>query len=567
MRRHALGAVLALGALAVAALMTAATALPAGVDTARFKFAPSIDAPWANYGPGHGKDSPVAAIALCRSAPWDTTNLFPAPSAGEVDAIVNDPVNNTGASNLGCQTPQNESTIAVNPTDPNNLIAGANDYRVVSVTGLNDGSGWAYYSLNGGATWGNVQLPGLTQQTGGKGNFKNVNAAGDPVLAFGPDGTAYYANIVFSRTGFASGIVVSVSTDKGQTWSEPNMVTYTSAGNFLHDKEWIAAGPNGKVVVTWTRFNLGAHQAGYVESPIVGAISYDKGKTWNRQSFPISDDTRPFNQGSQVAFASNGDLYVAYEAGDPATGYQTDALVLARSTDEGRSFQQRSIARIFDDLDCYPVFNGRQTLTDMHFRLNSYPSLSINPTGSGPIALTWSDQQGVGTCGTGGTTFTGTTANKVKLVTGTWVGGFSAPTVVAPNAADKVFPSVATRGGTTVISYYTRAYAPTHNPAACNWRIADGVTTPIPAVEPIAHSVCLDYASSTLSGGVWGAEKRLTSDGSNPFVQFADGAFIGDYTHIAIGSHGKAHASWTDFRGRPGVTPNNQDVYVSSYTP
>ena len=50
----------------------------------------------------------------------------------------------------------------------------------------------------------------------------------------------------------------------------------------------------------------------------------------------------------------------------------------------------------------------------MHFRLNSYPSMSVDPV-SGVISLAWADQQGSGTCGHGGSSFTGTTSNQVKL--------------------------------------------------------------------------------------------------------------------------------------------------------
>jgi hypothetical protein len=60
---------------------------------------------------------------------------------------------------------------------------------------------------------------------------------------------------------------------------------------------------------------------------------------------------------------------------------------------------------------------------------------------------------------------------------------------------------------------------------------------------------------------------RLTSEGSNPYIEFANGSFIGDYSQTAIGSDGIAHSVWTDFRGRPGVTTANQDVYTARYTP
>src|SRR5262249_53505190 len=155
-------------------------------------------------------DSPLTAVGLCRSSPFNTLGAY-APTS-DVDVIVGDPINNSGASNLGCRTPQNETTVAVNPTNANNVIAGANDYRVCcDFTGLNDATGGAYASFDGGLTWTNVIVPGLTAETGGTGNFKRVDSAGDPSMAFGPDGTAYYANPVFSRGSPASGIAVSVS--------------------------------------------------------------------------------------------------------------------------------------------------------------------------------------------------------------------------------------------------------------------------------------------------------------------------------------------------------------------
>jgi hypothetical protein len=60
---------------------------------------------------------------------------------------------------------------------------------------------------------------------------------------------------------------------------------------------------------------------------------------------------------------------------------------------------------------------------------------------------------------------------------------------------------------------------------------------------------------------------RLTVQSSNPYVEFADSSFIGDYSQVALCGNGVAHASWTDFRGYPGVTPPNQDVLVSNFTP
>jgi hypothetical protein len=107
---------------------------------------------------------------------------------------------------------------------------------------------------------------------------------------------------------------------------------------------------------------------------------------------------------------------VAHEGASPATGYTTDATVVARSTDDGQTFTNVEIGRVFDDPDCYPVFADRQTLTGEHFRLNGYPSFSVDPV-TGRLAVAWADDQGAGTCGSGASTFTGTAMGGVRCAT------------------------------------------------------------------------------------------------------------------------------------------------------
>ena len=152
------------------------------------------------------------------------------------------------------------------PTDPDHIVASSGDYNANRGTSTGPdarGEGVQFYtSFDGGVTWTNVQVPGLTAETGGQGQFAHVDSAGDPAMSIAPDGTVYYANIVFNRDNPASGVAVSVSHDGGLTWGAPNMVTWVKAGNFFNDKEWIVGGPNGKAVVTWTVFYQGPHGAG-----------------------------------------------------------------------------------------------------------------------------------------------------------------------------------------------------------------------------------------------------------------------------------------------------------------
>jgi len=128
-----------------------------------------------------------------------------------------------------------------------------------------------------------------------------------------------------------------------------------------------------------------------------------------------------------------------------------------------------------------------------------------------------------------------------------------------------VFPAVAAGNGKIAVTYYTRDYAIDSASSICHLKtnpVASGI-----APVPSANSVCLDYAArSATSGGGFGVQTRLSTQSSNPYVQFADGSFIGDYSQVAM-SGGTAWGAWTDFRGNPGVTPANQDVMIQSFTP
>jgi hypothetical protein len=82
---------------------------------------------------------------------------------------------------VGDQTPQNETDIAIDPTDPDNLIGGANDYRFfVESEGRYDGSAAAYVSHNGGATWTNEFMPGISEE-----NLRHVPGRGRPGVRLG----------------------------------------------------------------------------------------------------------------------------------------------------------------------------------------------------------------------------------------------------------------------------------------------------------------------------------------------------------------------------------------------
>jgi hypothetical protein len=514
---------------------------------------------------GSGAEAPNAPGALCQTYLPNTNpyrNPFP-----NVNQINNDLVVQAGTQE-GCPTAQNETTIAVNPYNPKNLVAGANDYRLFNPRiGRNDGSGWAYVTFDGGHTWKNVLPPKLAFHTGGEGALSYMDAVGDPSISFGPNNTVYYSNLVFSRVvptdgaAQASGQVVSVSRDGGLTWSEPRILRVdgvTAAGTpvrtlLFNDKNWIAADPrSGTVYVTWTQFVFGETGA-YVESPIVMSKSTDFGNTWSpivrvspsRTGF--GGGITPYAQGSNPVVGRDGSLYVAHQASVCAdlscTGFEDhDAVVVSTSRNGGRTFSHTEVDINFN-FPFNPVI-GRSTLTGQNFRINSFPLASYDPV-TDHVWLTWADDRNGQYTPEGASVRTN---GDVFVARGRHGENWS-NTMAVGSPQDEVFPAVTSLAGRVAVSYYTRKYDPA--------------------------GIGLDYAYSAAWGrGIDGARvRRITTQTQNPQVQFTQanpdgtqiqGVFIGDYTGIAMGWDFQLHPCWVDFRGRPGVNTPNQDAYTQS---
>jgi BNR repeat-like domain len=499
----------------------------------------------------HPVTGSLGYFSVCRYAPFTSNTFYNAFPLSNVDAIIGD---TTFALNGGttCYNPQNEMNIVSNPTNANNLVTSSNDYRY----GFQE---YIYYSTDHGATWHDVLLPGWSNLTGANGVFKTAPAGGDPVLSFAPDGTLYFSALgyTFYANRTADVIGVSVSHDGGQTWSAPHLVARQGATNFFDDKEWVAAGSNGEVIVTWTRFNQGPHGAGYIASPIVYSISHDFGNNWTGPA-QVSDTSHPYNQGSSPVIAPNGTIYVGYEGGTPSSGYAGDATIIAKSTNGGASWTNTEIGRVFDDYNCYPLnlSQGRQRLSYEQFRLNSFPTLALDPT-TGKLAVVWADDRANSSCGwEKGGSFSGITHNEVIMSTSTNGSTWTTPTAITGNTDDVSFPSVSANAGRTVVGYYTRNYSPVTTD--CTQALING-NDPTTIVYG-THPICLDYAARSSSDS-FATESRLTSQSSNPYMNFA-GSFIGDYTGVNVDSNGAASAAWTDNRGNPGLTTPNQDVVV-----
>jgi hypothetical protein len=480
--------------------------------------------------------------------------------------------------------PQNETAIAVDPNNPNRVVASANDYvsrtwacsiGATPCSALGDGYSGTYYSNDGGATWAGVSsdpthlgtlIPGVTRLTGGP-----YDAGGDPSLAFDSNGHVFYAGLGFNRTSAPNTVAVNkgtFDTSGALHWALPTFINQTTSPSTLNDKEWIAADSHAsspfrdRVYVSWTRFIFNAHTGAYVQSPIFFASSSDGGATFTAPA-NISANVL-YDQGSRPIVAADGTLYVIFEG---STRLATlDSQWVVKSTDGGASWTKPT--KIADVQDIVTPANAV-------FRVNSFPAGAVAPNGD--LYVAWSTQAS----DTGGLcqSRTNTGCHVAAVYSRSTDGGatWNAPgpifpaldasaraavgypatnpdgsqlTAPSPRRVDTFWPGVAISpsGRVYLSSYAADVVSP--------WQTcASGPPAPVgritcDALGPYIDNARLDYYVADLTTGV---SNRVSTQPSNTRYGFG-GGFIGDYTDLAVGSDNRFHALWTDTNNVQSVT-------------
>lgn len=206
-----------------------------------------------------------------------------------------------------------EPDVAVSPVDRNVAIAAAHDSRFPDGGAVDISVAW---TADGGRSWRHAPVRGITTATGGP-----YDRASDPVLAFGPDGTAYLSVLLIDATTCPSAVAVLRSRDGGRTWSKPFYAHQSSSCDYSDDKNWIVvdgskASPHyGRVYQFWTPFRYDGNT--YLGAPQAVRWSDDRGRTWSDTSYitPLDHGT----QNSQPMILPDGtvvDTYYDFGAGN-----------------------------------------------------------------------------------------------------------------------------------------------------------------------------------------------------------------------------------------------------------
>jgi hypothetical protein len=445
-------------------------------------------------------------------------------------------------------SPSNETAIAVNPTNPLNVLASANDYQIRTSSGgtiYETIYSRAHVSFDGGTSWTEYGL-----------KFPNYTSTGDPAVAFDADGRAYLATLGFtwSQNRFCCvnpDVLAATSGDGGKTWTTPQRVasgtgTFGSAGKF-NDKEEIAAWGHGNAIVTWTVFNQGQGGA-YLSSPIYASVTHDGGQHWSAgvlisgsAAFCIGAQGGTAcdqSTGSVPVVGADGSVYVSFiNTADTTTGRDQYVVVQVDPTTGQRVAGPFKVAGVVDGFTDYPINeDGRQTLHDSQFRTWALGPIAADPTTPGHLAMVWSDMRN---------SILPAPADPYQAVTNSDVvvaqsfnGGVTWSAPVALSAPGDQFQpwAVYDSTGRLRISYFDRSYD------AANHKYGYSLAT-----ENAAGSLTftVNQLSTALSDPTSG-DRWFSGRTPNPAFPHPS-SFLGDYSGLGA-SHSGVVAMWTDMR-------------------
>ncbi|OLE70780.1 hypothetical protein AUF78_05060 [archaeon 13_1_20CM_2_51_12] len=431
-------------------------------------------------------------------------------------------------SNDSSERQQVEPTIAVDPHNPSVVVAGAQDYRLLS-TGGHRWHGY-YRSVDGGQTWSVMLLPGYPGDNSPQGLASPLHgvflATSDPVLAFDRSGNVYYVGItaaatLTSNSGF--NLFVAKFINDGADYAFTTLLPRSHYN--LADKPWItvdtSGGPrDGTIYVTYDTFSLSGGATG---SGVALIRSTDRGVTY---SFPILAIRQGFASG--VAVDTQGRVFVSSLT--PGRSRTSSNIAVAVSNDGGLAFHGHEIAA--------SVSLAPSPLPGNSFRFFTIPQIAADGRG---VYIVWDDYAK----GNSNVMFT-------KSIDGgvTWTSPIQVNDMIT---GQHFFSTISVSGGTISIAWYDSRLG----------QLSSGTITALDVF----------YANSKDGGLTFSPNLRITSTSFNPnIVERADFGdpeiFLGDYIQIAA-SPTTAHVIWADNRDAcSNIVPlfgcTDQDTFTST---
>ncbi len=388
----------------------------------------------------------LATVGFAAAGPSPTVTLA-SPGASPFDSCTLD--NATGQQQTFGSKLYPESEIeprsAIDPLNHNNIVGEYQQDR------WSDGGARglvASVSHDGGAHWKRVVVPGLTKCSGGA-----YDRASDPWVSFAPNGDLYAISLSFDVFDSHNAIIVSKSTDAGDTWGAPHELTADNTDGL--DKESITADPSNPKIVyaAWDRIifpggSLHASDAGLFNSRSFKSQTFftrsnDGGQTWDEPIQIFVDSSFSGSIGSVIRVLPDGTLLdglLTYGSADWKGG-PCGSISILRSSDGGATWSHKPI--IVSPLSCTYV-GAHDPDTGALVRSGGLLDLAVD--GNKAYAV-WEDALPSAPT-TGRILFSESNDGGLS---------WSAPTVISktPAGVDAFVPTVAVNGsGTIGVDYY-----------------------------------------------------------------------------------------------------------------
>jgi hypothetical protein len=273
-------------------------------------------------------------------------------------------------------------------------------------------------------------------------------------------------------------------------------------------------------------------------------------------------------QDPDIAVTGNGHVYVTINQGATISG-QPNAIVVAKSTDCGRTFSKPTVVTTFIPYDaqdrtlpggyardcgdfdnaCQSGFTFFRRVTtprstaDQSDKANEWVYVAFDATKPGTEVDTLTTYGSIqsGRASQGGVYFARLDGASGAVTT--------AALIDSQSVGHQLFPDISADDGILHAIWWDSRADPNYSPLRPVGNDASGNVVP---------SLDVWYAKSTNGGASWTDKAKLTDSASNPnFEQFSNRSvpFAGDYLWISsVGSF--AFAAWTDWRNvLPGADP------------
>jgi BNR repeat-like domain len=474
----------------------------------------------------------AAAGALAAAPAGDVTSPVRISGSSPFSADCNGAAFPGGAAYVNAEV---EPYVAVNPRNPNNLIAVYQQDRYPD-----DGANGvlAATSFDGGRSW---QRPGLESQPefsrcagGNESNGGDFELASDPWVDFGSDGTAYFAALGFNKSNPGTAEFVSVSTTGGRSWQRAVAVIRESAPNLSDERPAVTADPTRAhtAYLVWDRHQTAP--AAEARGAVYFSRTVDGGKHWSAPRAIYRTPLGMETSANQIVVTPDGELVNVFNELGLDTGShhpRHDRIAVIRSADGGSSWSEPAT------LATSAVTGVSDPRTGQEIRAgDSFTHITVDPrAGVRTLYAVWADSR-----------FTNGRVQQIVLARSDDGGGsWSEPAAVTIDRQAPAFvPGVAVNNrGEVAVTYYGLA----------------------PGTAP-SRALLADYwiAVSTDRGQTWMPPRQLTQ---RPFdlrtAPYNGGFFFGEYQGLAaMGARFIAVAALANERS----LDNRTDIYSMTIT-